>query len=137
MRYVPSLHLNRSWAAQQSEICQPLPCAPHRFASLCSSNCTRVGLNGVTPRFLERGILTPLSSNTEMITGVRDELRTRSATDPSYKVNIFFLSSLKSCASFPKGKKCQYMKEEDKLMQRSGCRARDFGNAEVRCLYQH
>ncbi|KAK2537957.1 Ube2l3, partial [Columba livia] len=39
-------------------------------------------------------------------------------------------SSFKSCASFPKGKKCQYMKEEDKLMQHSGCRARDFGSAE-------
>lgn len=40
----------------------PCSAGPHRFASLSSPNCTRAGFNGVTPRFLERGILTLLAA---------------------------------------------------------------------------
>lgn len=107
----------RSWAARQSEICQPLPCSS---AQICRPLLPYLQERGVGGRLLasrrEEYFSNPVSSVTEVTVGIRDELRTHSANDLSYEVNSFFLGSLKSCASFPQGKKCQHMKEEGKLI---------------------
>lgn len=76
---------------------------------------TRAGCRGATPGFPERGIRT-LSAALLKWPWALETSSELTANDLFYEVNSFFLSSLKSCASFPQGKKCQHMKEEGKLI---------------------